>query len=376
MDWKIKMSGFSLLPISIVLALGLPLSSGCGLARHATLFAPGKPVTDKDFDIEKMYPKEYGEYGAAVDGALLATASVVAAPGGKPCPAAGKGAGASSKLVFCTQDGKLVVEIQDADGKPVTSTGNAIGVLSSPPGLASSNDPKAPAGATTATAVNGLATLDGLYLRSPGTYTLTAYASGLTEAKSDSFTVPDTLDRAKLLRNKIVELFMGNMDKVYGDYMLALDSGKAGESMTADFVSLGLTASSAIALVTRTKTILAALATAWTGLGASVDKNVFGQQTFAALAIAMQARRNTARASIVKNEKLSVMDYPLEAARRELISFFYAGTLPAAIQEIQEEAATKSKEATSEPTPTPTPTPAPSPSPSPAAAPRVQKGLY
>lgn len=149
-------------------------------------------------------------------------------------------------------------------------------------------------------------------------------------------------DRAKYFRNKIVDTFMGDIDHVYGEYVNTLYGNKGFAGISSDFLTLGLTAASTISLVTRTKTILATLATGVTGLSLSVDKNVFGQQTFAALAIAMQARRDEARSSIIKNEQMSVASYTLQAARRDLISYFYSGTLPGALQEIQEEGAAKS----------------------------------
>jgi len=84
-------------------------------------------------------------------------------------------------------------------------------------------------------------------------------------------------------------------------------------------------------------------------VSSSIDKNFYAQQTFAALAIAMQARRDQARVSITCNLALSVLDYPLAAVRRDLISYFYAGSMPGALQEVQEEAAHTSVAAGAQP---------------------------
>jgi hypothetical protein len=167
-------------------------------------------------------------------------------------------------------------------------------------------------------------------------------------AYTESAEVTGNLDRAKYFRNKITDRYMGDIDRVYGEYTNALFIGRGFQSLGADFVNLGLTAASTISLVMQTKTILSALASGVAGVNLSFDKNFFGQQTFSALAIAMQARRDEGRASIFANEQLSVTEYGLEAARRDLIAYFQAGTLPAALQEIQQEAALKS-EATSTP---------------------------
>jgi hypothetical protein len=161
-------------------------------------------------------------------------------------------------------------------------------------------------------------------------------------AYTEAAEVSGNLDRAKYFRNKITDRYMGDIDHVYGEYTNALYIGRGFQSLEADFLNLGLTAASTISLVSNTKTILSALASAVAGVNLSFDKSFFGQQTFSALAIAMQARRDEGRASILANEQLGVMEYGLEAARRDLIAYFQAGTLPGALQEIQQEAALKS----------------------------------
>jgi hypothetical protein len=145
--------------------------------------------------------------------------------------------------------------------------------------------------------------------------------------------------RAKYYRDTITHNFMGDVDYAYGVYASGLYTKKGAYAIAGDVLAAGLTTASAISLVLRTKTILSAIATGMAGASLSVDKNLFAQQTFAALTIAMQARRDQARAEIGNNLALNVLDYPLAAVRRDLISYFYSGSLPGALEEIQEEAA-------------------------------------
>jgi hypothetical protein len=152
--------------------------------------------------------------------------------------------------------------------------------------------------------------------------------------------------RAKYYRDTITHDFMGDVDYAYGAYSGGLFAQKGAYAIAGDVVAASLTTASAISLVMRTKTILSAIATGMAGVSLSVDKNFFAQQTFAALTIAMQARRDQARATIGNNLALDVLDYPLAAVRRDLISYFYSGSLPGALQEIQEEAAKASSSAT------------------------------
>jgi hypothetical protein len=124
-----------------------------------------------------------------------------------------------------------------------------------------------------------------------------------------------------------------------------LFSGKANVGVTGDTLVLGLTAASTIATHTPTKTLLSALGTAITGVNLSVDKNYFAQQTFQSIAVAMTTRRDKARTAIVQNMSAKdAEDYPLEAAKRDLTAYFYAGTLPGGLQELQEEAASAAKQ--------------------------------
>ncbi|MCU1305047.1 MAG: hypothetical protein JWQ87_5331 [Candidatus Sulfotelmatobacter sp.] len=153
------------------------------------------------------------------------------------------------------------------------------------------------------------------------------------------------LDTAKYIRNDIARRYMGDINYVYYQYNGLLFTGKSTEAFIAEAEQLGLTAAATIVLQARTKTILSALASGVTGVNLSVEKNFFQQQTFSALAIAMQARRDKAKITILANLELSVTDYPLSAVRDDLVSYFYAGTLPGAIQEIQEEAAVASEAA-------------------------------
>jgi len=146
-------------------------------------------------------------------------------------------------------------------------------------------------------------------------------------------------ERLKGLRDKIIYGLMSEIDDSYGQFFRRLYAGKANLAVSGDSLVLGLTAASTIATHTPTKTILSALGTAVTGVNLSVDKNFFAQQTFQTIAVAMQTRRDKAREKITQSLDDDVQDYPMESAKRDLVAYFYAGTLPGGLQELQEEAA-------------------------------------
>lgn len=169
----------------------------------------------------------------------------------------------------------------------------------------------------------------------------------LYQKEIDGENNPETV---RHLRDKIVYGIMQEIDDSYGQFTRLLYAGKADVAVTGDSLVLGLTAASTIATHTPTKTILSALGTAVTGFNLSVDKNFYAQQTFQAIAVAMSTRRDKARTSIMQRlQDDDVEDYPLEAAMRDLVAYFYSGTLPAGLQELQEEAGNASKQQSADP---------------------------
>jgi hypothetical protein len=158
-------------------------------------------------------------------------------------------------------------------------------------------------------------------------------------ANAPSITDGAKQDVAKAARNNIAWGLMGLIDDLYNVYSASLYSGKGAIAVSGDTASLGLTAAVAIARKTATKTLYGALATALTGINLSVDKNLFGQQTYQVIALAMETRRTALYTEISDGlAKKSVLQYPLSAVKRDLVLYFYAGSLPGGLQEIQKEA--------------------------------------
>ena len=169
-----------------------------------------------------------------------------------------------------------------------------------------------------------------------------------TIAVNTSLTDSTRLAKAKQARNNIIWGEMGAIESVYTIYHTRLFSDKNLLSVGSDTMTLGLSAASTIATHAPTKTILSALGTAFAGIGLSIDKNSFGQQSFQILGVAMQTRRDKVRAVIASNlASCDVNSYPLLQAQRDLIQYFGSGTLDSALQELQEEAGAASSSAAS-----------------------------
>lgn len=167
----------------------------------------------------------------------------------------------------------------------------------------------------------------------PSVYTVEEYNKD--KAAYDSAT---DLNVAKLKRNDITWGLMTDVEILYNSRYQKLFGGKNLAAVIGDGLTLGLGAAGTIATNAATKTIFAALDTGFSGLNLSISKNYYAEQSFQVIGIAMQTRRDKIRAAIAAGLAQDATAYPLNQAKRDLISYIQAGTLAAGLQELQEEA--------------------------------------
>jgi hypothetical protein len=151
-------------------------------------------------------------------------------------------------------------------------------------------------------------------------------------------TIAYDLTYAKQKRNDIAYGLMSQVEVVYGAYYNHLFVYQSSVAIGSDALTLGLSAASSIATHAATKTLFSALGTGIAGIGLSTQKNLFSQQAFPIIGLAMETRRDSLRAQIIQNLANDVTTYPLNAAERDLTAYLNAGTLPGGLQEIQSEA--------------------------------------
>jgi hypothetical protein len=191
-----------------------------------------------------------------------------------------------------------------------------------------------------------------LYSQTDYDHDIAAYVSN-----ADSIADEGKQKAAQAARNDIAWGLMGLMDDLYNVYAANLYSGKGAIAVTGDAANLGLTTAAAISARAAAKTLFGALGTAATGINLSVDRNVFGQQTYQVIALAMETRRTALYAEISDGlAKKTVQEYPLTAVKRDLVLYLYAGSLPGGLQEIQKEAGAASAATDSQARPAGAPT--------------------
>lgn len=140
---------------------------------------------------------------------------------------------------------------------------------------------------------------------------------------------------ARQRRDTIVYRVLAQVDAAYGAFEVNLDVRRAGAQTAGDAAQLGVTAAATVVGASGVKDILTATATALEGTRLSFDKNYFEQKTTEALVSQMRASRSGMKAQLLSNlGHRDVASYPLEAAWVDLIGYYYAGTIPAALVEI------------------------------------------
>jgi len=181
-----------------------------------------------------------------------------------------------------------------------------------------------------------------------GTYTLDLFNADFGDyTRAIKNPVPTEIDlkTATALRNKMVYGVLAEIDYVYHNYEISLFMNEGSFKVATDVLQLGLGMASTITNGERSKTVLSAVLTGVTGTSLSIDKNFFRQQTVQSLISSMQAGRDRTKALIIRrvnNETAS--SYPFQAARSDLATYFFAGTLPGALQQLNQTAAASAKD--------------------------------
>jgi hypothetical protein len=129
------------------------------------------------------------------------------------------------------------------------------------------------------------------------------------------------------VRNAILNDLMAVIDFNYHEFEVQLHSEKVLKNTTADIVTLGLTAASTAVGGAEAKTILSAIATGVVGANTSLDKNVFQNNTVEALELEMRSLRALKEQDLINGMADTDAHYPLQSGIRDVIAYYYAGSL-------------------------------------------------
>jgi hypothetical protein len=178
--------------------------------------------------------------------------------------------------------------------------------------------------------------------------TVIVNGTSITEAKCPAGNVID-FNKARQVRNATIHSLIRITDYNYFQFENDLYVRRATGSFLADATDIGANLAATITNGARVKTIINASLIAFRGGRKSASIHYFQEQTADVLIIKMQTARNRVLADILKQLRDNdVSFYPLEAALGDVIRYFYAGTLPRALQELKQDASLEAKAAKDE----------------------------
>lgn len=144
------------------------------------------------------------------------------------------------------------------------------------------------------------------------------------------------LPKAKRIRDATIQRLIRVIDYNYFQFENDLYVKRASGSFLSDAIDIGGNLAGTITNGERAKTIINASLIAFRGTRKSGSIHYFQEQTADVLITKMQTSRNRVLAEMLKQLKEQDVDlYTLDAALGDIIRYFYAGTLPRALQELK-----------------------------------------
>ncbi|RDS75859.1 hypothetical protein DL238_14340 [Alteriqipengyuania lutimaris] len=140
----------------------------------------------------------------------------------------------------------------------------------------------------------------------------------------------------RVYRNEILSAYFQAIDARYYEFRTGIAGEQRELVLGFDIAQLGLAGLATIAAKSAEE--LAAVSAVYAGTSASIDKNLYFDQTTVALIAGMDAQRLKVRTGIVQKMSLPSADYPLTAALADLVEYQNAGTLDQAIALVTDEA--------------------------------------
>src|SRR5258708_7750053 len=144
---------------------------------------------------------------------------------------------------------------------------------------------------------------------------------------------------ARAQRDAMIGMIEVDIEMNYQEFVSRLSESRAAINTAADMTQLGLSAAIGVASGVDVKDILSATLTAFQGSRLSFDKNFFREKATEVLVSQMEASRESIRNRITSTvASMDAKQYMFEEAWRDLVEFFYAGTLESALIQLNNQA--------------------------------------
>lgn len=149
-------------------------------------------------------------------------------------------------------------------------------------------------------------------------------------------------------RNEVVNCKIRAIDLQFTSFEQSLSQENVGLNAVVDLAAVGLGAATAVVGSSATKSILGAISGGLIGGKGIIDKDLFYSKTMPALLAQMEAQRKTQLVKIRTGLQSPANKYPLSEALIDVEEYYKAGSIPAAVQGIIEQAGAKAQEQTAE----------------------------
>jgi len=157
---------------------------------------------------------------------------------------------------------------------------------------------------------------------------------------------PDT-DKAKRIRNELIEGALPYIDGAYADFIADKQAGRDRDNFVLDLIDLSSAAAVGITKGERALQVIGVGLTAFRGGRKSADANFYKDTSMPILISKMDGNRAKVHAAILEKESKPVADYPLGAAVADIVEYYNAGTLVRAFTQLQQDTAIKTEDAES-----------------------------
>ena len=178
---------------------------------------------------------------------------------------------------------------------------------------------------------------------------LSADARLATDATNYYANAASDAPKARVHRDAFIDTALLLLDESYFDFEKRLKAGLAAKDVSVTWTSIALSATATLMTPPVTKSILSAIDTGIKGMDAAFDAKVLREKTFEILNSQMRKDRATLEKEImekVRNDKgKATLEYTLDAARRDLGRYYYAGSVTNALTQISQVTASAAQDA-------------------------------
>ncbi|MDH7975671.1 hypothetical protein QH494_26090 [Sphingomonas sp. AR_OL41] len=176
--------------------------------------------------------------------------------------------------------------------------------------------------------------------------TPTVYHSSINTPVPTSCTAAESSNATRADRDDCIRDLETDIDAAFGEYQIQLQADIGKTNSVLNIGGMALSTAGTAVTGTSAKTVLAALGTGVGSIRSSISEDYLYKSTMQSLHSQMIADRAKVATRIENAMKADFANYNMHSAYRDLIDYYYAGTLLSALQSINADAGAKAAQCT------------------------------